>query len=337
MYEIPLLNTIQKLFKQQHIDAIDHLNFCLTPMILSFFALFASAKQILNKPIQCWMPMEFKHGWEMYVENMCFVKNTYKTPEIFNMDIVLGLPLEKEYITYYQWVPIFMTLQCIMFYLPNYLWNSIKDNIFGLDIFFSDVYYIRSLPIKEQQLALKNFAKKYKHRLPGKCILLTLSYISIKLLCLLNLLAQFYILAWFLGTEYYLWGVNVLNSLQNDNKWEESSLFPRVTLCDFNIKQLGNQHHHTIQCVLLLNMFNEKMYLFIWYWFFVLMICTLLNTSYIIFNILLEYARQIIFKDYNKRITRDEYFVIKMIEQKYGKIFAMEILLEIQSSELKNV
>jgi len=27
-----------------------------------------------QSPIQCWMPMEFKGGWEQYAEDYCFIQ-----------------------------------------------------------------------------------------------------------------------------------------------------------------------------------------------------------------------------------------------------------------------
>ncbi|KAI6219544.1 Innexin family-containing protein [Aphelenchoides fujianensis] len=44
-----------------------------------------------------------------------------------------------------------------------------------------------------------------------------------------------------------------LNILQNPGEWEKTSLFPRVTVCDFEILRYGQPLNYTVECVLPLN------------------------------------------------------------------------------------
>jgi len=91
-------------------------------------------------------------------------------------------------------------------------------------------------------------------------------YLLVKLLHLTNVVAQLFVLNAFLGHSFHLYGIDVLRSLASGDDWTTSPRFPRVTMCDFKIRRLGNVHPYTVQCVLPINLFNEKIFLFVWFW-----------------------------------------------------------------------
>lgn len=114
----------------------------------------------------------------------------------------------------------------------------------------------------------------------GMGVYLTCLYIFCKLLWIANVVGQFLILNKFLGTQYNWWGIGILRDLVQGTEWETSGHFPRVTFCDFVVRRLGNLHRFTVQCVLMINMFNEKIFLFLWWWFFIVAVVTILDTIY---------------------------------------------------------
>ena len=88
------------------------------------------------------------------------------------------------------------------------------------------------------------------------------------MLYFLNRLIQLFTLNGFLGTDYHLFGVGVIWDLVNGTDPSASTVrFPRVTLCDLSIRHLGAVNLHTVQCVLTINLFNEKIYVFLWFWY----------------------------------------------------------------------
>ena len=98
-----------------------------------------------------------------------------------------------------------------------------------------------------------------------------------KLLFVLNSFAQFFLLNLFLGNDYHLFGLEVLSKFVSGLDWTESKRFPRVTLCDFYIREIGIVHRYTVQCVLPINLFNEKIFLILWFWILLLAGINLVN------------------------------------------------------------
>lgn len=142
-----------------------------------------------------------------------------------------------------------------------------------------------------------------------------------------------------------MYGFQVIRGLIRNENWESSPKFPRVTLCDFEVRHLGgNLHRHTVQCVLPINLFHEKIYILIWFWFTLLALISLLSmftwfwrcfclwdgTEYI-FTKLINFQK--VSKVQKKRVTdfvtkylrHDGVFVIRLIEINVNSLVAGEI------------
>ncbi|PAV86888.1 hypothetical protein WR25_24280 [Diploscapter pachys] len=105
-------------------DAIDRLNYFYTASLLCFFAITVSAKQYAGTPIQCLVSSEFRPEWKQYVENYCFIQNTFFVSFEEEIPNENSDRTEAE-IRYYQWVPIVLALQAVMFYMPSWLWATL--------------------------------------------------------------------------------------------------------------------------------------------------------------------------------------------------------------------
>lgn len=267
-------------------------------MLLAFSALTLAATQYLGKPIQCWVPPEFTGAWERYAESYCFVKGSYFLPLDAEIDDSYNRR-EEVLVGYYQWVPLVLAAQTMLFYAPSFIWKALNFNT-GINV--KSVLNSAAMVKKkfdrgtrseqvakaanhltealEIQKELKTSTFLFGQFGKRRGIYLTGLYLFTKLLYVANIVLQFVILNTFLGPSYTLWGIGILKDLWNGHEWTESGHFPRVTMCDFNVRILGNIHRWTIQCVLMINMFNEKVFIFFWFWFIFVGILSVLSFLY---------------------------------------------------------
>nr|VZH91334.1 unnamed protein product [Spirometra erinaceieuropaei] len=102
-------------------DFADRLNYQFSGVLMFLFIGVIGIRQYVGKPIQCWIPQEFTRGWEEYAENYCWVASTYFSP----LDKRLPSTGDRSanLIVYYQWAPILMAIQALLFYLPCLIWR----------------------------------------------------------------------------------------------------------------------------------------------------------------------------------------------------------------------
>jgi hypothetical protein len=101
------------------------------------------------------------------------------------------------------------------------------------------------------------------------------------LLYLVNAVCQLFLFNIFLGgSAFHAYGIDVLRGVVDlDSDWPTvgATRFPRVTMCDLKIRRLGNVHRYVLQCVLPINMLNEKIFLFFWFWFLIVASVTIVS------------------------------------------------------------
>lgn len=95
---------------------------------------------------------------------------------------------------------------------------------------------------------------------------LTVLFITTRIMYTVNSLCQLFILNHFLGNDYIFLGFDVMSKVWYGEDWAQLERFPRVTMCDFKIREVGITHRYTVQCVLSINLFNEKIFIFLWFW-----------------------------------------------------------------------
>ena len=113
-------------------DFSDRLNHRFTTAIMIMFAIVVSTKQYVGEPISCWVPAHFTGSHESYTNDYCWVRNTYYLP--FEEYIPKEHEKEKRHmIPYYQWMPMILLVQALMFYMPIMVWRTLNKKS-GIDV-----------------------------------------------------------------------------------------------------------------------------------------------------------------------------------------------------------
>ena len=80
---------------------------------------------------------------------------------------------------------------------------------------------------------------------------------------------------------------------------------PRVRHVTLQVRRLGAVHRYSIQCVLPINLFNEKIYLFLWFWMVLVAAVTCIST-------LSWLLRIVIHKDRHQYVRRYVNLAVKL-------------------------
>ena len=237
---------------------------------------------------------------EGYANKACWVSSTYYLPHDSR------IPLEgerREWINYYQWLPMILLLQASLFYAPVLVWRGFSGKI-GVHI-HNIVESGRKLhdgEMKEKHLGymvqqIDRYLSHYRDDRQGCCYklkqlarrcnilcgkkygnFLVILYFMCKLLYLSNCLGQLFLMDLFLGTDYHFYGFHAMKTIIMGDEWPGSSRFPTFTICDYKVRQMGhNIHRNTLQCVLPINFFNDKLYLVLWVCYFLIAVATGIN------------------------------------------------------------
>ncbi|XP_062574905.1 innexin unc-9-like [Saccostrea cucullata] len=281
------------LFGNKDDDWADRLNYVVTMFFILACVAYTTFVQYITStpPIDCWCPAEFTDTHVEYVQYHCWISNTYYVPssEALSQDDVIR---RRFVIKYYQWGPIILFLMALMFKLPNILWRL--TNVYsGVNVgnIGRKAADSQEMTWKKRQETIENLAS-YLHRWlhlyhnhdknwrrffskirnlncdnrSGNY--LTALYMIIKCIYCINVIGQFFLLDVILGQNFYLTlGIDFFQRPPSEINQLGLLQFPRVTMCDFKIRQMSNVQDWTVQCVLPLNMFYEAIFFFLWYWY----------------------------------------------------------------------
>lgn len=305
-------------------DYYDRLNYALTPGMLLAIATIVGMKQYVFQPIQCWNVKELDDSRMQYAENYCWVENTFwydPQAPIAHTDS----PGEGKTIYYYQWVPFILMGQAILFYVPHLLWLMLSTNV-GVDmrqladqarkleedclegkdrkakVIFLATSLLRFFRYRSRYNR-ENSCKRFASFLVGKpafAMYLVAAYLLVKACYIANCIGQMYLMRSYLGLNMTSFGLQIFNDIANNRTWQMTNVFPRVTHCHFEIRSVGKPRPYVLQCVLPVNMLNEKFYVIIWFWVVIVLTLNIVSLTCWLLRLMLSPSRRSTIKKYLK-------------------------------------
>merc|ERR1712241_1295808 len=197
------------------------------------------------------------------------------------------------YHKYYQWVVFFLFLQAPLFYIPRIIWKHSEGGL--MKELVGDITSPR-MPFqteerKEQLDRIKKYFKQDLRTHGGYAI----NFFLCEILALFNIVGMIYFTDRFLGYQFttYGWDVVSVASMDPDLRSDPmDAVFPKMTKCTFHrYGPSGTITRHDGLCILALNIINEKIFVFLWFWFVLLAIISALALVYRMFIILIPSMR----------------------------------------------
>ncbi|CAF0902754.1 unnamed protein product [Adineta steineri] len=272
-------------------DIYDRISRKYSLVILGVSFLIVSSSQFIGNPINCYTQNMGSHAG--YVNWVCWISSSYYLP--FDQPLPSRYEKRPENIPYYQWVPFILLCMMFLFYMPGFIWRNLNKACgINTKIISKMVTDLDQLDGEKREKAVRGLAKhidkalayhrEYEYglmynirRRAGSILCCTMgrhsgnhlafTYILVKLLYIGNAIGQLFLLNVFMGRGFSLIGFEVMNRWWNNQDLEVVERFPRITMCQFIIRTLGdNIQPYDVQCLLPINIYNEKIFMMIWFW-----------------------------------------------------------------------
>merc|ERR1719486_1274010 len=156
-----------------------------------------------------------------------------------------------------------------MFYLPRVVWKHSEGGL--MKMLVGDLTDPLMLINKEDRTKRVFFIKRYFQESTKSHAGYAIKFFLCEVLALINVVGQIYFTDKFLGNEFTTYGWDVLSMTFGDPEGRSDPMnmvFPKVTKCTFHkYGPSGTVTRHDGLCILALNIINEKIYVFLWFWF----------------------------------------------------------------------
>jgi len=213
---------------------------------------------------------------------------------------------------WYQWVVFVLGFQAILCYFPHFLWKSWEGGKLSLLLQNLDENTLDTEPetTKDRRSVIVNYVEKNMktHNL------YVYKFIFCEFLNLINIIGQMYLMDAFFGGQFTTYGSEVLSVTGMDMEKRVdpmAKVFPKMSKCTFHkYGPSGTIQNHDGLCILPINIINEKIYVFLWFWFLAVITWTCIFFCFRVVTIVSKYSRFLVFCGRSKSSDRKDVHII---------------------------
>uniref|UniRef100_A0A0P4W675 Innexin n=1 Tax=Scylla olivacea TaxID=85551 RepID=A0A0P4W675_SCYOL len=264
------------------------LHYKATTFVLIACSLLLTQKHYFSDPIDCYMSSGLV-GPDV-LDTYCWIADVYTVPSQLHKQIGVetahpGIGKstsndEKRYHRYYQWVTLFVYLQALLFYVPRFIWKNWEGGKVKMLVAELNTPIVDEEVKKKRLETIVNYfnINLHHHKIYAA------KYIACEIFNFVNVILQIFFTDMFLGYEFLKYGREVLNFTGQEIGTRTDPMdrvFPKVTNCYFfHMGKSGTLEEHTTMCVMPLNILNEKIFIFLWFWYIIVAVLTGMGIIY---------------------------------------------------------
>lgn len=266
-----------------------HYRFTLVALIA--FSIAVTGRQYIGDPIDCISKDDIPNN---LLDTYCWIHTTFSVESAWHKEVGKEIPYPgvdkhtpgetRKYHAYYQWVCFVLFLQALLFYVPRYLWKNTENHKIQNLVMEFNSPIVSAEKNEEGKNENTELLVNYLEENLGNHTFYGSMYVLVELLNFANVVGQIYLMDVFLGGEFTTYGTKVLSFTEWDYSLRYDPMvrvFPRMTKCTFHrYGSSGDVQKHDAMCLIPINILNEKIYIFLWFWFIILAVLSALELVY---------------------------------------------------------
>lgn len=336
-----LFGSLKSVLKQQTVvidNNVFRLHYKVTLPILVAFSIVVTGRQYLGDPIECISKDDIP---SKVLGTFCWIHSTFSVEKAWFKDVGKEIPYPgvdkyvegdaRVYHAYYQWVCFVLFLQAILFYIPRYFWKCLEGGriramVQGLNSPIIDT----AKKEKNLELLVSYMVANFNNN-----DMYAVFYFVSEIFNAFNVIGQMYLMDAFLGGSFSSYGMEVIKFSEWDWTLRYDPMirvFPRLTKCTFHrYGSSGDVQKHDAMCILPINIMNEKIYVFLWFWFVLMAVLSCVALAYRIILFVSHEARVRSLRS-RANLVKEEHVEIIVRKCKVGDWFLIHLLAKNMNS-----